>query len=113
MAVARLVVDIDGLSGLSSNLKSVRSLMADTAQKIDSNEGSLGSDGVHGALGHFEHRWKDNRKKIDENAGALVDMLDQSMDQYQTADANLAQSLNQSSEEKTITGSSGQQVAIS
>ncbi|MDM4762677.1 hypothetical protein QT381_06620 [Galbitalea sp. SE-J8] len=113
MAKDRLIVDIDGLSGLSSDLKQVRDLMADTADKIDSNEGSLGSGKVHGALEHFEHRWKDNRKKIDENAGALIDMLDQSMEQYRDVDQNLADSLTQSSEEKTISGSGGQQVSIS
>jgi hypothetical protein len=103
---------MDDLEQLSKDLSTVRDKMAETAENVDSTKEILGSGKIKDALHDFEHRWKDKREEIDGNAESLVGMLDASHEQFTDVDTNLANSLTQSEEDKTITGARGQQVAF-
>ncbi|MFT4122623.1 MAG: hypothetical protein QM635_02205 [Microbacteriaceae bacterium] len=105
-------VPLDDLLDLSRDLSTVRSTMERTSETVDSTTEILGSGTIQDALHDFEHRWKDKREEIDKNAEALVNMIDSTHEQFTEADANLADSLTQNEDQKTITGAQGQRVSF-
>lgn len=91
-----LSVDLEGLGALASQLRRIQRGMQDTRGMIDGARADLGSDDVASALDHFESRWKDGRKKIDENGSTLATMVDESVKAYRQTDSQLAQGLRSS-----------------
>lgn len=88
-----LVVDLEGLAGLASQLRRIQKGMETTRRQIDAARSDLGSGEVAAALENFESRWDDGRQKIDQNGQTLATMVDESVKAYRKSDTELASSL--------------------
>lgn len=84
-----LSVDTDGLRTLSSALENVRRTLDATRRTVAAAREDLGSAVVHGALEDFERGWADGRGRIDTNASAMGEILEESAAAYDATDAAL------------------------
>lgn len=72
-----------GVSMIRTQLDATPDLVADVSS-------ALGSSDVAGALHHFVSGWRDGRKQISTEVGALSDMLSQAADSYYSTDSSIA-----------------------
>ena len=94
----RLVVDIDGLLDLSSSLTRITDGLNATRRTIDGVRSDLGSGDLWGALDDFENNWDDGRGQIDKNMKAMKEVIDDSVQAYADADAELERQLREQSQ---------------
>jgi hypothetical protein len=82
--VPGLLVDLaGGISDVQAQLDATRDLTDDVGP-------ALGSDVLVAALDHFVSGWRDGRKQISTEVGALAAMLTQAAAGYSDADSALA-----------------------
>lgn len=72
-----------GVSTIRGQLESTPDLVADLSS-------ALGSSEVAGALHHFVTGWRDGRKQISTEIGALSEMLAQAAEAYYSTDSSIA-----------------------
>jgi len=94
----QLVVDIDGLTDLSSSLTRITDGLNATRRTIDGVRADLGSGDLWDALDDFENNWDDGRGQIDKNMKAMKEVIDDSVKAYADADAELERQLREQSE---------------
>ena len=75
-----------GVSIIRSQLEATPDLVADVSS-------ALGSDDVASALHHFVSGWRDGRKQISTEVGALSDMLAQAAEAYYSTDSSIASAI--------------------
>jgi hypothetical protein len=83
-------VNPDELAILSAAISSVRDRLDGTRDLVHDCSGALGSDVVAAALEHFASGWRDGRKQIATEVGALSEMLAQAATNYTRTDSDLA-----------------------
>ena len=88
-----LVVDLAGLAALAAQLRRITGGMDATDGQVAAARADLGSDDVADALGGFDSRWDDGRKKIAENGTTLATMVEESVKAYRATDDQLAAGL--------------------
>lgn len=88
--MADLWVDIEGLTAVSSALRSVARGLDDTRGVIEAAQSDLGSGEVYDALDAFESHWDDGREQIKKNMSAIEQALDTAARHYRRTDQNLA-----------------------
>jgi len=94
----QLVVDIDGLTDLSSSLTRITDGLNATRRTIDGVRDDLGSGDLWDALDDFENNWDDGRGQIDKNMKAMKEVIDDSVKAYADADAELERQLREQSQ---------------
>lgn len=94
----QLVVDIDGLTDLSSSLTRITDGLDATRRTIDGVRADLGSGDLWDALDDFESNWDDGRGQIDKNLKAMKEVIDDSVKAYADADAELERQLREQSQ---------------
>jgi len=94
----QLVVDIDGLTDLSSGLTRITDGLNATRRTIDGVRADLGSGDLWDALDDFENNWDDGRGQIDKNMKAMKEVIDDSVKAYADADAELERQLREQSQ---------------
>lgn len=94
----QLVVDIDGLTDLSSSLTRITDGLNATRRTIDGVRADLGSGDLWDALDDFENNWDDGRGQIDKNMKAMKEVIDDSVKAYADADAELERQLREQSQ---------------
>ncbi|HEX7105407.1 MAG TPA: type VII secretion target [Acidothermaceae bacterium] len=75
-----------GVSAIRGQLEATPDLVADLSP-------ALGSSEVAGALHHFVSGWRDGRKQISAEVGALSDMLSQAAEAYYSTDSSIASAI--------------------
>jgi len=93
----QLVVDVDGLTELSSALTRITDGLDATRRTIDGVRADLGSGEVWDALDDFENNWDDGRGQIEKNMKAMKEVIDDSVKAYADADAELERQLREQS----------------
>lgn len=94
----KLEVDMEGLRTLGTTLTSITDNLNATRSLIDGVRSELGSSEVWDALDDFENDWDDGRGQIDKNMKAMKDIMDEAVQTYDDADAELQKSLTESEE---------------
>ena len=75
-----------GVAAIQAQLDATPDLVADLTS-------ALGSSDVAGALHHFATGWRDGRKQISTEVGALSDMLGQAAEAYYSTDSSIAEAI--------------------
>jgi hypothetical protein len=83
-------VNPDELTILSAAISRVRDQLDGTRDLVADCTPALGSDVVAAALEHFASGWRDGRKQIASEVGALSEMLAQAAATYIETDGDLA-----------------------
>lgn len=83
-------VDPDQLTALAHGVASIRDHLDGTRDLVDDVSAALGSEVVAEALQHFVSGWRDGRKQISMEVGALSEMLLQAAATYTDTDGQLA-----------------------
>lgn len=104
-----LVVDLEGLDALVSELTTVKRGLANTPDQVDSSRPTIGSGEVCDAMDHFQSHWKDGRKHIGDNVDTMVSMLQESTKAYRKADEDLGAEITQATSTTTTRVGGGPQ----
>jgi uncharacterized protein YukE len=88
--VGTFAVTPSALLELARGVSSIRAQLDATRDVVDEVSSALGSPAVAAALEHFVSGWRDGRKQISTEVGALSDMLAQAADAYADTDTSLA-----------------------
>ena len=80
----------DELLALAAGVASIRDRLDGTRDLVTDVAAALGSDVVASALEHFVSGWRDGRKQISAEVGALSEMLTQAASTYSETDGQLA-----------------------
>jgi hypothetical protein len=75
---------------LAQGVSTIRSQLEATPDLVSDLSAALGSSEVAGALHHFVSGWRDGRKQISTEVGALSDMLSQASEAYYSTDSAIA-----------------------
>ena len=86
VAPSELLELAQGVSMIRGQLEATPDLVADLSS-------ALGSSEVAGALHHFVSGWRDGRKQISTEVGALSDMLSQAAEAYYSTDSSIASAI--------------------
>lgn len=105
--MADLVVDLQGLNALASQLKTVKDGLENTPDLVDSSRPSIGSGDVADAMDHFQGNWKDGRKKIASGVDSMTSMLTQSVEAYDKTDTDLGTQITGATSSTTTTVGGG------
>lgn len=85
----RLEVDTDGLTRLAGDFDSLRDQLGEPSA-ADQVRADLGSDDVWDAVAHFEARWSDGRRRLDDSFTALSRMLQDCASEFERVDDGLS-----------------------
>lgn len=88
-----LEVDLPGLDAFARRLDRICDALQGAEDVLRGYDDALGDRTVVDALHRFEDRWRDGRRKIEENATTLSTMVSESVATYRRTDADLATSL--------------------
>ena len=91
--VGTFAVTPEMLVDLASRVSAVRDQLDGTRDLVDDVSSSLGSQVVASALDHFVSGWRDGRKQISTEVGALSDMFMQAAGVYSDTDNSLASAI--------------------
>lgn len=75
---------------LAQDVSTIRARLETTPDLVADLSSALGSPEVAGALHHFVTGWRDGRKQISTEIGALSDMLAQAAEAYYSTDTSIA-----------------------
>jgi len=75
---------------LAQDVSTIRAQLEATPDLVADLSSALGSPEVAGALHHFVTGWRDGRKQISTEIGALSDMLAQAAEAYYSTDTSIA-----------------------
>lgn len=89
-AVDRFQVTPADLAALAVSVSRIRDELDGTADLVHDLAPALGSDLVASALHHFVTGWRDGRRQICAEVGALSEMLTQAATTYAATDGELA-----------------------
>jgi hypothetical protein len=71
----------------------IRAHLEATPELVSDLSSALGSPDVADALRHFASGWRDGRKQISTEVGALSDMLSQAAEAYYSTDSSIASAI--------------------
>lgn len=91
--VGTYAVSPDELQALATAVASVRDQLEATRDLVDDVASALGSHEVASALQHFVSGWRDGRKQISTEVGALSQMLAQAAAAYADTDTSIASAM--------------------
>jgi len=91
--VGTFTVRPDDLIELAAQVADVQAYLDGTRDLVDDVSGALGSEVVASALDHFVSGWRDGRKQISTEVGALSQMMGQAANFYADTDNSLASSI--------------------
>jgi hypothetical protein len=83
----------DALLELAHGVSAIRDQLNGTRELVDDVSAALGSHVVASALEHFVSGWRDGRKQISTEVGALSDMLAQAAAAYSDTETSLASAI--------------------
>lgn len=92
-AVDTFSVRTEDLADLAARVADVQAYLDGTRDLVDDVSAALGSDVVASALDHFVSGWRDGRKQISTEVGALSQMIGQAANVYADTDNSLASSI--------------------
>ena len=78
---------------LAQDVSTIRAQLEATPDLVADLSSALGSSEVAGALHHFVTGWRDGRKQISTEIGALSDMLAQAAEAYYSTDSSIASAI--------------------
>lgn len=78
---------------LAQGVATIRSQLEATPDLASDVSSALGSSEVASALHHFASGWRDGRKQISTEVGALSDMLSQAAEAYYSTDSSIAMAI--------------------
>jgi uncharacterized phage infection (PIP) family protein YhgE len=81
------------LLDLARGVSTIKAQLAATPDLVADVSPALGSAEVATALNHFVSEWRDGRKQIATEIGALSDMLAQAAEAYCSTDSSIAQAI--------------------
>ena len=88
--VGTFTVTPEELLALAAGVASIRDRLDGTRDLVTDVTAALGSDVVASALEHFVSGWRDGRKQISAEVGALSQMLTQAASDYAQTDVEVA-----------------------
>ncbi|MGH8891498.1 MAG: WXG100 family type VII secretion target [Acidothermaceae bacterium] len=91
--VGTFTVSPDDLVDLAARVADVQGYLDGTRDLVDDVSAALGSEVVASALDHFVSGWRDGRKQISTEVGALSQMIGQAASVYADTDGSLAASI--------------------
>ncbi len=78
---------------LAQDVSTIRARLEGTPDLVADVSTALGSPDVAAALHHFVTGWRDGRKQISTEVGALADMLAQAAEAYYSTDSSIAEAI--------------------
>ena len=78
---------------LAQGVATIRAQLESTPDLVAELSSALGSAEVAGALHHFVSGWRDGRKQISTEVGALSEMLAQAAEAYYSTDSSIASAI--------------------
>jgi hypothetical protein len=91
--VGTFTVTPEALVDLAARISAVRDQLDATRDLVDDVSGALGSASLASALEHFVSGWRDGRKQVSTEVGALSDMFVQAAGVYSDTENALASAI--------------------